>query len=123
MNVAAFEMLARALEAALIEHQGNLKNTCTTANNVIFRLFPGAERHVGFFLHQPHEWVRLEGFFVDAGVGQFTQAGPVVAAALDARWQGRLMPWQPTDTWPAGKLEEVQILAGRVRKVLRSDPG
>ena len=113
-------MLARALEAALIEHQGNLQNTCTTANNVLHRLFPHAERHVGHFQHQPHEWVRLEGFFVDATVGQFTDGPPIVTTELDARWQGQLMPWQPTESWPAGKLEEVQAITERVRNTLHS---
>ena len=120
MNSAALERLAWALEAALIEHQGKLNGTCTTANNVFHRLFPDAERHMGWFEGQPHEWVRLEGFFVDATAGQFTRAGPVVATALDARWQGQLMPWQPTESWPAGKLEEVQAIAERVREALHS---
>lgn len=113
--------LARTLRAVLLrERGGDLRQACTTANNVLHRLRPSTERWIGTFDGEPHEWARLDGWFVDVTVSQFP-GGPelVVATELDGRWAGRRADWQPSAAWPPGKQEEVAALA----RLVERDPG
>lgn len=116
-------VLARALHAVLRrERGGTLSQACTTANNVLRHLRPRAERWIGTFEGQPHEWARLDGVFIDVTAGQFP-GGPdlVVATTLDDRWAGQRTEWQPTGMFPPGKLEEVLGIARLVEGEIPSE--
>jgi len=113
--------LALALRQALVlSYPRGSQQLCTTANNAVHVLFPGARRHVGTFEGQPHEWAQVDDLFVDLTANQFP-GGPevVLTKSLDGRWRSTAVPWQPRSSWPADKTDEVDALVQQARSNLK----